>query len=425
MDLAILKRIILEQHEIIKNMHVVQRENEIEGGSNRILVGLRRAGKTTMLYRLVLSLVESGIDWHQIIYINFEDERLDGFTADDFDDILAIKAELTDKEGWFFFDEIQNVPLWEKFCRRLADSKMHVFVTGSNARMLSREMESILGGRFLSTLVFPYSFREYLEAERIPHDSDAMLKTDSSARILRAFDEYLHFGGFPENIGRSNRREYVSSVYRKVLEGDIITRREIRNPISLRLMVKKIAESVKDTISYNRIAAAMKGIGVSMNPQTAIDYMSYIEEAYLIFPVRNWFSPFSERESVRKHYFTDTGILSLFLVDRDPVLLENLVASEFYRRHPADFEESVAFVKSAKTGLDIDFYLPAEQVLFQVSYSLDQSSREREVNALVKAGRLMPDVRRFIILTFSESGTIEAGDIRIEVMPVWRWLLED
>lgn len=420
----ILKRIILEQHEIIKNMHIIQRDNEIEGRSNRILVGLRRAGKTTMLYRLVLSLVKNGIDWHQIIYINFEDERLDGFSSDDFDDILAVKAELTDNEGWFFFDEIQNVSLWEKFCRRLADSKLHVFVTGSNARMLSREMESVLGGRFLSTLVFPYSFREYLEAERIPHDRDAMLKTTSSARILRAFDEYLHFGGFPENTGRSNRREYVSSVYRKVLEGDIIARREIRNPVSLRLMVKKIAESVKDPISYNRISATMRGMGVSMNPQTAIDYMSYMEEAYLIFPVRNWFSPFSERESVRKHYFTDTGILSLFLVDRDPVLLENLVASELYRRHPTDLEESVAFVKSAKTELDIDFYLPAEQTLIQVSYSLDQNSREREMNALVKAARLMPEVQRFLILTSNEDRTIEARDISIEVMPVWRWLLE-
>lgn len=424
MNHEILKRIVLEQHEIIRNMHIVPRNNEIDSRSNRVLVGLRRAGKTTMLYRLVLSLVERGIDWHQIIYINFEDERLDGFSADDFDDILAVKAELTDKEGWFFFDEIQNVPLWEKFCRRLADSKMHVFVTGSNARMLSREMESVLGGRFLSTLVFPFSFHEYLDAEGILHDRDAMLKTSSSSRILRAFDEYLHFGGFPENTGRNNKREYVSSVYRKVLEGDIMTRHEIRNPVSLRLIVKKIAESVKDTISYNRIAAAIKGIGVRMNPQTAIDYMSYMEEAYLIFPVRNWFSPFSEKESVRKHYFTNTGLLSLFLIDKDPVLLENLVACELYRRHPDDLEESVAFVKSAKSGLDIDFYLPDEQILMQVSYSLNQNSREREVNALVKAGRLMPDVRRFQILTFSESGTIEAGDISIEVMPVWRWLLE-
>lgn len=425
MDHAVLKRIILEQHEAIKGMHIIPREVDMDEKCNRILVGIRRAGKTTMLYQLVQRLVMNGIDWHQVIYINFEDERLDGFTADDFNDILAVKSELTEKEGWFFFDEIQNVPLWEKFCRRLADLKMHVFVTGSNARMLSREMESTLGGRYLSTLVFPYSFREYLNAEGIPHDEDDLLMTASSARIVKALDGYLHFGGFPENIGHAGKREYVSSVYRKVLEGDIITRQGIRNPVSLRLLVKKLAESVKDTISYNRIASALKGIGVNMNTQTAIDYLSYMEDAYLVFPIRNWFSPFSEKESVRKHYFMDTGILSLFLLDKDPVLLENAVAVELYRRHPVNLEEAVSFIKSAKTGLDIDFYLPGEQTLIQVSYNLEGDSRDREVNALVKARKLIPEVGRFIIITFNESGRIRAGNTEIEVLPAWKWFLEE
>ena len=189
-------------------------------------------------------------------------------------------------------------------------------------------------------------------------------------------------------------------------------------------MVKKLAESVRDTISYNRIVTSLKSIGVSMNTQTAIDYLSYMEEACLVFPIHNWFSAFSERESVRKHYFMDTGLLSLFLLDKDPVLLENAVAVELYRRHPVDLEEKVFFIKSAKTGLDIDFYLPGEQTLIQVSYSLEGSSREREVKALSKAGKLMPEVRRFIIITFNDSGKINAGNTGIEVIPAWKWLLE-
>ncbi len=423
MDHSVLKRIILEQHEIIRNMDIVPRSGDIECDSNRILVGIRRSGKTTMLYHLVQRLIKEGVGWNQIIYINFEDERLDGFSPDEFDDILAVKTELTEKEGWFFFDEIQNVPLWEKFCRRMADSKLHVFITGSNAKMLSREMESTLGGRYLSTLVFPYSFLEYLDAKGIKHDKNSILVTSSSARILNAFEDYLHFGGFPENTEKSSKREYVSSVYRKVLEGDIITRHDIRNPISLRLMVKKIAESVKDTISYNRISSVMRSVGVNMNTQTAIDYFSYMEDAYLLFPIRNWFSPFSEKESVRKHYFMDTGILSLFLVDKDPVLLENIVAVELYRRYPTDFEENVAFIKSARTGLDIDFYLPCEQTLIQVAYSLDQNSMEREVNSLVKARKVMPDVNRFLILTQNDSRVISMANMDIEVLPVWKWSL--
>ena len=138
MDHNLLKKIIFEQHEIIKSANIITREKEVDENDNRILVGLRRSGKTTMLYSLVRKLIEKGVDWNQIIYINFEDERLDGFSSKDFDDILSVKAELTEKEGWYFFDEIQNIPLWEKFCRRLADSSLHVFVTGSNAKMLSR-----------------------------------------------------------------------------------------------------------------------------------------------------------------------------------------------------------------------------------------------------------------------------------------------
>ena len=239
--------------------------------------------------------------------------------------------EMSEKEGWFFFDEIQNVPLWEKFCRRLADSKYHVFITGGNAKMLSREMVSTLGGRYLSTFVFPYSFRELLDTKAIVHDEKALLVTSSLAMIVNAFDEYLHFGRFPENIRKKNKREYVSAVYRKVLEGDIVTRHEIRNPASLRLMVKKMAESVKDMISFNRLTSAIRGIGANINVQTAIEYQSYMAEAYLVFPIRNWFSPFAERESVKKHYFIDNGILSLFLINKEPILLENAVAVGLYK----------------------------------------------------------------------------------------------
>lgn len=184
-----------------------------------------------------------------------------------------------------FFDEIQNIDSWEKFCRRMDDSGRHVFITGSNAKMLSREMEAVLGGRYMSTLVFPYSFPEYLDALHLAHGDEAMLTTKGTARILAAFDNYLHFGAFPGNIDTLDKREYVSSVYGKVLEGDVISRHKIRNPVSLRLMVKKLAETVKDTVSYNRLAASLKSIGLGINVQTVIDYYSYLEEAYLVFPV--------------------------------------------------------------------------------------------------------------------------------------------
>ena len=150
MDKELLKTIITDQHEIIRNAEIVDREYIFEPNANYVLTGLRRAGKSTLLYKIARNLVESGISWNRIIYINFEDERLSEFKLTDFNDIVSVQAELSDEKGFFFFDEIQIINGWEKFARRLADAKERVYITGSNAKMLSREIETTLGGRFFT-----------------------------------------------------------------------------------------------------------------------------------------------------------------------------------------------------------------------------------------------------------------------------------
>ena len=140
MNHALLKSVIYDQHEFIRNFQIVPRDYEFEENGNYVLVGLRRAGKSTLLYKIVLDLVASGVDWEQIIYINFEDERLSEFTVADFNDILSVQSEMSDKKGYFFLDEVQNIDGWEKFARRMADAKEHIYITGSNAKMLSREI---------------------------------------------------------------------------------------------------------------------------------------------------------------------------------------------------------------------------------------------------------------------------------------------
>ena len=145
----LLKRIILEQHEVIRRTEIVPRLIPLSSDISQVLTGIRRAGKSTLLYSLVKRLVTDGIGWNRIIYINFEDERLTEMTAADLNDILAVQSEMSDQKGYFFFDEIQNIPGWEKFARRMADRHEFVQITGSNAKMLSREMQSTLGGRYL------------------------------------------------------------------------------------------------------------------------------------------------------------------------------------------------------------------------------------------------------------------------------------
>ena len=229
MNHTILKTVIYDQHELIRNFQIVPRDYEFEESGNYVLVGLRRAGKSTLLYKLVLDLIAGGADWEQIIYVNFEDERLSEFTAADFNDLLSVQSEMSDKKGYFFLDEVQNIDGWEKFARRMADAKEHIYITGSNARMLSREIETTLGGRFFSKKVTPYDFGEYLTACEIPHEEPDLLATRSNGKIRAACAQYLQFGGLPESLQYKVKREYISSVYQKVLLGDIITRNSIRN----------------------------------------------------------------------------------------------------------------------------------------------------------------------------------------------------
>ena len=186
MNHTILKSVIYDQHEFIRDFQIVPRNYEFEENGNYVLVGLRRAGKSTLLYKIVLDLVASGVDWEQIIYINFEDERLSEFTVADFNDLLSVQSEMSDKKGYFFLDEVQNIDGWEKFARRMADAKEHIYITGSNAKMLSREIETTLGGRFFARHITPYAFGEYLTACGIPHDEPALLGTKTNGKIRAA-----------------------------------------------------------------------------------------------------------------------------------------------------------------------------------------------------------------------------------------------
>ena len=295
MNHELLKQVIFDQHNFIKNFEIIDRKYEFDMNANYVVVGLRRAGKTTILYKLVQDLIANGIDWKQIIYINFEDERLDEFTATDFNDIVSVQSELSDKKGYFFLDEVQNIEGWEKFARRLADFKEHTFITGSNAKMLSSEIEERLGGRYLTKYITPYNFAEFLRAKKIDFSESALLTTKENGKIRAAFEQYFYFGGFPEILNYFDKRGYVSSIYQKILLGDIASRNNIRNPNALRIMMKKMAESVKDELSYSKLHNILKTIGVNVSKDSIIDYVRYAKESYLIFAVKNYFSKFVEK----------------------------------------------------------------------------------------------------------------------------------
>jgi hypothetical protein len=415
----VLKRVILDQHEVIRRAEIIPRTTPLFPEINQVLTGIRRAGKSTMLYSLVRQLIADGVDWNRIIYINFEDERLAEMTAADLNDILAVQSEMSDQKGYFFFDEIQNIPGWDKFARRMADRHEFVQITGSNAKMLSREIQSTLGGRYLEKHIWPYSFEEYLNAIGTPHGESEFIETVAHGRILAGCNAYLEEGGLPESLRYPVKREYLSSVYQKILLGDIVVRNDIRNSNAVSLLIKKIAETVMREVSYAKLYGNLKAIGVKISKDTVIDYVNCVMDSFLLFKLYNHFASFSERETTPKYYFADNGLLNLFLMDKRSALLENAVAI-WLQQH---YAEEVCYIRSASTGIDIDFYIPSEHTAIQVCLQLNDQSSDREIDSLMKAAANMPELERLMIVTSEGSASRRLDDSPIELVPIDQFLL--
>lgn len=416
MNHEIIKKVIFDQHQVIKDAVIVDRDIVLEKNANYVLVGLRRAGKTTLLYKRVQELIKEGIEWNQIIYINFEDERLLGFSVSDFDDILLVAEELSNKKHYFFFDEIQNVDGWEKFAIRVSNQGYKVDITGSNAKMLSKEVEAKLGGRYISKEIFPYSFQEYLRANSINIEAYSV---KDIAKINSLLDDYFINGGFPESLLFKNKREYISSIYQKVLYNDIIVHNEVRNENGMRLMIKKIAESVKQDLSYTKIQNIITGIGYKISKDIIIDYCGYCKDAFLLFTIENYYASFLDKNSNPKYYFMDNGILNLFLDDKRSALLENVVALHLYRNHKG----SLYYFKGNK--VDVDLYLSNVNTAIQVAYSLNNNDTyNREVNNLVQFAKNVEKNAKLLIVTFEEERTINIKGKIIEVIPLKKFLLQ-
>ena len=326
---------------------------------------------------------------------------------------------MSDKKGCFFLDEIQNIEGREKFARRMADSKEHTFITGSNAKMLSAEIENRLGGRYLTKYVTPFNFREFLKAKNMDYSDKTILATKDSGRIKREMETYFYFGGFPENIEYKDKREYVSSIYQKILLGDIAARNGIRNTNGLRLLMKKVAEYVKDEVSYSKLHNSLKSIGVSISKDIVIDYVGYAQQSFLIFAIRNYFSKFVDKETTPKYYFNDNGLLNLFLNKEEPRLLENLAAINLWNK----YKDNVYYLKGQ--NIVADFFVEETGEVIQVAYSVSNISSDREIRTLVEASRILKEAKRFIIITYEEEKELTVDGVKIEVIPIWKWLIRN
>ncbi len=416
-----LKQIMVDQKDIYLNNPLITRQYPLEENINYCFVGIRRTGKSYMMYQQIQTLLKKNIPLSQIVYVNFEDERLLEMTSEDLNTILEIGLELagTGIKPYLFLDEIQSIDGWERFVRRIADMKYSVSITGSNSKMLSSEIASTLGGRFVIMNIYPYSFAEYLIANGKEKNYLDTISTSDRAEVLSQYNEYVTFGAFPELVEIKNKRAFLSSIYQTVYLGDIITRNKITNDFAIRILLKKIAESITKPLSFTRLANIVKSAGTSLGKQTVINYVGYMSDSYLIFSLANYAAKLVEKETSPKYYFMDTGLLGLMLLDCKSAQLENLVAIELIRRYG---QENVFYFEN---NVEIDFYVPNEELAIQVSLQVldDIDTRERETRAFVKLHNFIPD-SKCLIITNSEETILEYNGIPISVLPAWKWLLD-
>lgn len=416
-ELETLKKIIVEYQQFLGTVELITRDFAFEPNGKYVMVGVRHAGKSYLLYQRARQLVADGHSVEEMCYVNFDDERLIGLKTSSLGDILTAYRSLFDRTPIFFFDEIQNIEGWEHFARRLANEKYLVFITGSNATMLSREIATTLGERYLTKEVLPYSFAEFLRANGVNLGRNWRYGHEAGA-VARLCESYLRDGGFPEVLEYANRRAWLNGLYGRIFFSDMVVRNGIKNEEALRLVVHKLAESVGQPAAYNRIANLVKAAGVSTTTASVQDYVRFMRESCLIFSVPNHAAKFAERESVKKHYFVDNGLLNIFLANPDNALLENACAVALHRRYGAG-------LRFYRHHVEVDFYVPCAGLAVQACWSMSEAdTARREIRALEKLDAHVPLTRRIIVTREQRDIVRLANGRTIEVLPLAEWLLE-
>ena len=396
-----LREVIISQREQLNKLDLgILREKgkeiKIEDSFALLITGIRRCGKSTFLNQ-ILKKQKKGY------YLNLEDPRLEGFDLSDFNKIETIMKETYGQKGVYFFDEIQNIDKWEKFIRYLIDKKEKVIITGSNASLLSRELGTKLTGRYLQVELFPFSFEEFLNIK----------KENPSAK---SFEEYLSKGGFPEFLKKENPsilHELLSDVVLK----DIAVRFGIKNTNILNKIAIYVISNVGKEFSYNSI----KKMFDIKSVQSVIDYVSYFENAYLIFTVPKFSYSYKQQQvSPKKVYSIDNGFSyansASFSKDRGK-MLENIVFLGLRKKY-----RDIFYFQEKN---ECDFIIKQKEKIvsaIQVCFDFNEENKDREINGLISALKKF-NLNEGIILTYNQEDEFTIDGRKILIKPAWNWLL--
>lgn len=413
----ILKKIILEQQELFKGPFVerdtLTKLNEKSSSDLIIIItGIRRCGKSVLLTQFKKNQHENDY------YINFDDDRLHTFNIDDFERLYEIFIDLFGVQSTFYFDEIQNIAGWELFVRRLNDYNKKIYITGSNANLLSKELGTHITGRYLTIELFPASFNEFLRFKKLTVTENDYYNREKTVLIKKQFKNYVTDGGFFKYL-QTNDKDFFKILYDNILYRDIIVRHKLSHEKGIKDIFYYLTSNIAKEFSYT----TLKKISDIASITTIKDYISYLENSYLLFTINRYdISLKKQLINPKKVYIIDTGFansISFKFSEDYGRLLENVVFLElkrngleiYYHRQKKECDFII------KDGLDI---IQAIQVTKSLS---DINTNKREIDGLIEAMNIY-DLKEGLILTDDEETEFSQDGFNIIVKPIWKWLLE-
>jgi predicted AAA+ superfamily ATPase len=424
MKLTDIEKVLLEQQDELANLSnemLIHRPEEelinLKSKLAQVVIGVRRSGKSTLCFN---ALRKAGVHY---AYANFDDERLDQLETTDLDNILQTLYKIYGKFDYLFLDEIQNIEGWPLFVNRLLRQKLHILITGSNAKLLSSELASHLTGRHHKIELFPFSFKDWCTIKEVDF---RRLTTKNKGLISKAYNEYFHQGGFPELIsGEEKPKEYISTLIDNIITQDIKKRYNIRSIDAMKRLSHHILNETPTLIAKDTL---QKTIGIKSD-KTLGNYLLYLNQTYLISILNKYSSKSRERTRGEKAYAIDVALMdkreNAFSGDNLGWRLETIVYLELLRRKAQSGNDIYYF---QNRSAEADFVVcdgNKTQSIYQVSYDISNpKTRKREIRGCIAAAQAT-QCNNILLITDHESEMIEEDGYTIQVIPVWEWLVSE
>ena len=424
MKISDIEKVLLEQQDELEALEgevLIHRPEEdlinLNSKLAQVVIGVRRSGKSTLCFN---ALRKAGVHY---AYANFDDERLEELETKDLDNVLQTLYKIYGKFDYLFLDEIQNIDGWPLFVNRLLRQRIHIIITGSNAKLLSTELATHLTGRHHKIELFPFSFKDWCSIKEVDY---TRLTTKNKGLLSKAYEEYFRQGGFPELIsGEENPKEYISTLIDNIISQDIKKRYKIRNIDALKRLAHHILNEtptliVKDTLQNI--------IGIK-SERTLGNYLMYLNQTYLISTISKYSSTSRERARNEKSYAIDIAFMdkraNAFSGENLGWRLETIVYLELLRRKSGT-ENDIYYYQGRSA--EADFVVcdgNKTLAVYQVSYDIsNDKTRKREIKGCI-AGAKATKCDNLFLITDHESEVIEEDGYTIQVVPIWEWLTRE